>query len=275
MPSEVSMPHRTLAAAHAVLLSVSLLSGCAYDAASVLEGAAPDAGVPPLVVVGPDAGLELPPIHGAGIEALPGTWYTCHGALTFRADGTYVQRESRSGCAVEGTWADRGDGSFDMVASHGDCGQLPSPRSRIRYEFTTTGLVLVHPTFGGGFARYLSESQPRAEWAIEATPGEGGFGGGGGPGRSILSIVGEPGRGGFGCYWSAEGECGGAFSCGGSVHYWDVRDGVLRAGLNCSGDCSCGSTLQGSYTSDRIEGTFRAHNCNRAWEGVFSAVRKP
>lgn len=269
------MPNRTRALAStcrivvASLLAASL-AACAYDAASVLDAPTTDAGT--LTAVPPptqDGGFEVPPIVGTGIEDLPGRWLTCASDLTIREDGTYTQKDLRRGCTTDGTWEDRGDGSFDMVATQASCGGIPDPRRGVRFEFISGGVILLHPAFGGGFTRYVSEDQPHSRWAVDGTPGESGSG----VGRSVISVVGNPGWGASGCYWSAEGDCGGAFSCGGSVHYWDVRDGVLRAGLNCSGDCPCGSTLLGSINADRIEGTFRALNCNWSWDGTFTATR--
>jgi hypothetical protein len=129
------------------------------------------------------------------------------------------------------------------------------------------GLVLVRPDTGET-RRLADDTVPHGVWRIEGigtdVPGAR---------TSTASLVGTPGEAfGSGCYWSTDGECGGLFSCSGSIVVWETEGTSFSGSTSCQGGCPCGAVINGSVDVDgSISGTFRGVNCERSYEGSMTA----
>ncbi|MBX3275670.1 MAG: hypothetical protein KF729_35750 [Sandaracinaceae bacterium] len=196
-----------------------------------------------------------------------GSWHECSTSTTYRADGTAHVVDHRRGCEREGTWALDGEW-LETQYEAGTC-ESPASPSRRRALRVAEGLVLVDPA--SGRARHLAgDETPRGLWRVEGVgPDEGR--------ATIASVVGDPETTfGSGCYWSADGECGGLFSCSGSVVVWELSAERFSAATACSGGCPCGAVIEGGARDDgTLYGDYRGVNCERSYEGALVARRLP
>jgi hypothetical protein len=197
-----------------------------------------------------------------------GTWRQCSLDLQLRADGTWERVSYRDRCSSRGRWRAQGQ-RLDLLVDGSTCGRPPA---EIRDAFVTVThdrLVIVHEGLGApGFATYLSGALPVATWRITQQIGTD-------PERvTVLRVVGAADSSALsGCYWSGDGRCNGVFSCGGTVTQWRFGDGVLNAGLACTGDCTCGASLNGSVNADQLDARVNMHHCQGVSQGQVTGTR--
>lgn len=206
------------------------------------------------VVVLDDAGRD-----GGTIDVV-GTWRHCSSTLVLGADRSATFRDHREACDYSGTWTLSGS-TLTMQYDGGSCG----PRTMVRIAVRSTrGLTLFDEE--GVTTKYADDATPFGNWRFDSTSGD--------PRSSIVRRVGGPPDDPFGsgCYWSADGECGGLFSCSGRLAEWRVEGTTLQASTLCGGGCVCTSIILGTFEGENIAGTFRGFNCERSFEGTFAAV---
>lgn len=216
----------------------------------------------------PDAAPDATPASGPA--PFVGVWRQCAADLTFLPDGRWVQVNHRDRCTSRGTWVVRGE-RFDMRADGTDCRSAPPTLEGALPVLTHQRLVIVHEALGApGYATWLSGALPVTRWRItDRTPQE----------RERVTVLrlvgGGPSSVMQGCYWSGDGQCNGIFSCSGNVTQWRTGAGSLAAGLSCTGDCTCGSSLYGPVGADRFEARVTASHCQGVWTGDVVGERVP
>lgn len=214
----------------------------------------------------------LPSIVDAPPDVAPpsplGTWRSCDTTVRFLPEGVWEEFRLHTACRSSGRWALRGD-RLDVRVDASTCAGRPPDLNNVQVSIQPDWLMIMVPAKNdAGFVRYLSDATPHVRWRLTGNRHQGTTG------TTIVSLVGDPGRGGSGCYWSGDGDCNGIFSCGGTVYQWQTTGGVLSAGLNCSG-CTCGSSLVGTISSDRLEGRYNAQNCVSLWQGTMIGTVEP
>ena len=244
--------------------------GCAgNDAASVVRGF--DAGASDEAL--PDAAASLVYLPGenpAGPDAGPppfvGTWHSCSLRRTFSSDGTWESVSyPNNACRSTGTWRLHRD-RVDVHTAASTCPSPPPDLPDALLALEGHQLVIVHPDVGSqGVWRGLDDTVPRQRWHFDGTRFDGS------PGVTIVRVVGDPRQDGSGCYWSGDGACNGLFACAGVVYQWEHGNAMLGGGLSCAG-CTCGASLVGAITTDRITAHFYAQNCERVWQGDVVGV---
>ena len=145
-----------------------------------------------------------------------GTWRTCALTLTLGDDGSLAFLDEARGCTA------RGDYTLDARTlelrwdAASECETLAGATQIREAVLGAGGMVLVDPS-SGSTQRFAAEGTPVETWSAEGIES-------GTPEltrRSVLRVIGALGEGfGQGCYWSADDECGGLFSCGGSIVEW-------------------------------------------------------
>lgn len=198
-----------------------------------------------------------------------GAWNTCAARRSFAADGTWATVSYRvANCRSSGRWTLRGD-RVDLRTETSTCPERPVDLLDARILVAGHQLMIVHPMVASsGVWRGLDDSAPRQRWRIEGPRADGVRG------VTIVRIVGDPQRDGTGCYWSGDGDCNGVFSCSGAVYQWTQGNGTVGGGLSCDG-CTCGASLVGTTTSQRLAAHFYAQNCTRIWEGDAEGAPEP
>ncbi|MCS6799058.1 MAG: hypothetical protein NZ898_11105 [Myxococcota bacterium] len=209
----------------------------------------------------PDSGWP-PDAAGEPNVDVVGRWHDCTSSTTYAPDGSMRWRDHRRGCASSGRWAVVGSW-LHVEGQASACG--PAYRAVSRVVRTPHALVTVDPETGRARTRW-NDATPRALWLLTEADR-----------ATVLRVVGEPGDGtGVGCYWSADGACGGLLSCSGWVDRWRREDDRLVASTACGGGCPCGAELVGRFVApDRIEGTYRGANCEMPYTGTFTAILQP
>lgn len=243
--------------------------GCT-DAQWATRDAATEASTAPFLAAlesCPDA-APLPPPASAPTPALVGTWRQCSLDLQLRADGTWERTSLRDRCTSRGRWRSSGQ-RLDLLVDGSTCARAPAELRDAFVTVTHDRLVIVHDALGSpGYTTYLSGALPHTSWRITRQMGTD-------PERvTILRVVGSPDSNAVsGCYWSGDGQCNGVFSCGGTVTQWRFTGGVLNAGLACTGDCTCGASLNGRVSDDRMDVRVTAHHCQDVWQGQVTGTR--
>ncbi|MCA9604534.1 MAG: hypothetical protein KC619_02995 [Myxococcales bacterium] len=199
--------------------------------------------------------------------SIVGTWHDCNASVTYRPDGTAHGVEHRAGCEREGTWTVDDD---ELVESW-DAGTCAGPVGPLVRRITRTerGLIVLDPATGQ--TRHLADdATPHGLWRLEGTEL-------GSMRSTTASIVGDPeSTFGSGCYWSTDGECGGLFSCSGTVLVWQTEGTRFSASTACSGGCPCGAVIEGTVGGDgALAGDYRGVNCERSIEGMVTARPLP
>lgn len=203
-----------------------------------------------------------------GTPAIVGTWHTCRERLVIQADGKWSTQRSFPDCTSSGGWVQTGR-LVSLTLADSDCADPPVVVQDAEVVRTATRLVLFHPSYGSGAQSWISDSEPRAVYALS----------GQGPeppanGSSRVRLVGDRAKGPISaCHWSTDGECGGLLSCSGSVEQWQLQEGALVAKLGCTGGCPCAAILQGTEDAQgRIDGTLLGADCNSTITGTFVAL---
>lgn len=244
-------------------------------------------GVAVLFALGCGGRTELyPPAADAGIvDAVPpetsvvdvepdvdvaGIWQTCGHTLTLASDHTWQKRDADTGCVTSGSWTIAGH-LLDLDVDTSSCAQAPASTHGVQVlRGASGGLILV--AADQSQTDYLPDSAPRTRWQLQGQYAQGGGG------TTIARIVGAPGKGlGTGCYWSADGACGGLFSCGGRFTEWLIgADGTLTASAACTGDCPCGAQIAGTISQGtHLAGTFTHSNCGGTSQGTLTGDKIP
>lgn len=202
----------------------------------------------------------------AATSSFIGSWNTCSLRRTFASDGTWATLSYRaSSCRSTGRWLKHGD-RVDLHTETSTCMTRPVDLPDARFIVAGHQLMIVHPMVAtSGVWRGLDDSAPRQRWRLEGTRADGARG------VTILRMVGDPQQDGSGCYWSGDGNCNGVFSCSGTVYQWLQAAGTLGGGLSCDG-CTCGASLVGTISAERIAAHFYAQNCKRIWQGDAEGV---
>jgi hypothetical protein len=208
----------------------------------------------------PDAAIDAQ--AGEGDLVLVGRWHDCSSTLTFTEEGTVTRLDHRAGCTATGTYEVSGE-RLEVVWSTTCGGTDRWSRELVRAE---GGVVAVDPS-DGRTSRWADDSHPIARFAIRGDGGE----------ETIARVVGTPGTGfGSGCYWSADGACGGLFSCAGVLQLWASEGESFTASTSCGGECACGARLTGTRAPDgSLSGSYRGANCERVLSGTFTATPAP
>lgn len=207
----------------------------------------------------PDAAADVVATTEPDVDVV-GVWHDCGTTLTFAADGTVLREDLRAGCETRGTWDVRGR-SLEIAWESADCvGSERWMRELVRAE---RGFVSVDLA-DGRTNRWADDAHPITRFDMRGDEGE----------HSIVRLVGTPGEGfGSGCYWSADGTCGGLFSCGGVIGRWAYEGDVLSASTSCGGTCACGARLEGTRDATGvITGTYTGANCESVLAGSFVAT---
>jgi len=207
----------------------------------------------------PDAAADAVSPSEIDIDVL-GRWHDCANTLTFEPDGSALRLEHRTGCLTTGTF-DVSGRTLEIAWEASACAEATRwTRELVRTE---RGFVAVDPSTGTT-SRLADDATPREHLELVGDGGE----------RTIVRVVGTPGMGlGSGCYWSADGTCGGLFSCGGSLALWSYEGEMLSASAQCGGSCACGARLTGMRdASGVITGTYSGANCERVLSGTFVAT---
>lgn len=198
-------------------------------------------------------------------------WYQCARTQRFFEDGNFeIEALSRGGCIISGTFEVTGDTLQRTVIVDACGGVGTGPLDDARVVQFPDGILLVTLDRTQFWA---TEDQPRVSYEltgdIDIFPGE--------TFHTILRIVGAPSQRQptfwSGCYWSADLDCGGLFSCGGRVDIWDIEGTNLVGRTSCSGGCPCGAVINGTVDpSGTIDATYFGSQCNSTTEGQFTAV---
>jgi hypothetical protein len=206
------------------------------------------------------ASVVIPDGDGGQLDVV-GTWRDCQRTLVIGGDGTVTERDHSDACDRTGTYTLAGS-ELTLVFDGGTCDSVTLVRTALR---APRGLLLVEDN--GAVARLADAETPYETWRFDSTSGD--------RGSSIVRRVGDPAQDPFGsgCYWSADGACGGMFSCGGQLAEWRVDGDMLQASTVCGGGCVCTSLVLGTIDGASIEGTFRGFNCERSIEGAFEGAR--
>ena len=212
-------------------------------------------------------------VHGAdgGVDAGPsatldviGSWHTCEASVTYREDGTASRTEHRAACTRPGRWQLLGD-RLEVTWQAGDCedGPMTSTHRAVRVG---DGLIQVDPATGR-VTSLAGDATPHTLWRLEGSDGAT-------TRATVASIVGDPeDEFGSGCYWSADGACGGHFSCSGQFLVWTLEGDRFSGSTACSGGCPCGAVLNGVPAEDgTIDVNYRGVNCDRSYEGALIAT---
>lgn len=208
----------------------------------------------------PDAAIDAVGPGEADLDVV-GRWHDCASTLTFTTEGTVTRSDHRSGCTSSGTYEVSGE-RLEVVWSVACDGTDRWSRELVRAE---RGIVAVDPA-DGRTSRWADDTHPVELVTIRGEAGE----------ETIARIVGRPGTGfGSGCYWSADGACGGLFSCAGVLQLWSYEGDSLSASTSCGGECACGARLAGTRAADgSVSGTYRGANCERVLSGTFVATAR-
>ncbi len=243
--------------------SVEVASGSGTEKDGPVDAAA---ATPDVAPPAPDGSSTTPVVD----VDVTGAWHQCGGRTTFAADGSFRTERFVQECEETGTWQIEGD-SFDRFVSHTTCERSSDLRGAVAVRRPDV-LLLFHEQLHNGRLELVADQAKRQQWRIEGPdPFDGSL-------RSTIArIVGVPGEGvASACYWSADGECGGLFSCSGSISQWDIADGKLVGSASCSGDCPCGAALSGTLQSDgTLVGKYFAAACDKSVEGTFTAFPEP
>ncbi|MBN8615861.1 MAG: hypothetical protein J0L92_35030 [Deltaproteobacteria bacterium] len=210
----------------------------------------------------PDAALDGVTSAEPDID-LTGTWHDCGTRLTFAPDGTVTREDLRAGCSSIGDYEIRGR-SLEVAWDSADCvGTDRWARELVRADRGFVSVDLVD----GRTNRWADDAHTIERFEIVGESGQ----------RSIARLVGTPGDGfGSGCYWSADGTCGGLLSCGGAIGRWSLEGDSLSASTSCSGTCACGARLAGTRdAAGVITGTYTGANCEVVLSGTFVATPSP
>lgn len=188
-----------------------------------------------------------------------GSWEQCASTLVLDATGDAARVDHKRGCTTNGAWRLDGDALTIEWAST-DCGDGAVGVETQRALRSSSGLTLVNEATGGA-SELAGASIDVAEWRLVSDAGR----------VTIARVVGTPGeRFGSACYWSEDRECGGIFSCSGSIQQWLVESsGRFTATTTCGGDCPCASLLVGAQLEDgTIDATFDGVSCAGRIEGT-------
>lgn len=207
----------------------------------------------------PDAAMDA---HGTSEPDLDvtGVWRDCATTLTFGTDGTVTREDLRAGCSSAGTYEVHGR-SLEIQWEGAECvGTDRWSRELVRAERGFVSVDLVD----GRTNRWADDEHAVTRFDVEGESGQ----------RSVVRIVGTPGEGfGSGCYWSADGTCGGLLSCGGVIGRWAFEGDRLSASTSCGGTCACGARLEGTReASGVIRGAYTGANCEVMLSGTFVAT---
>ncbi len=195
-----------------------------------------------------------------------GTWHDCDASLTYAPGGIASSVEHRTGCVSSGTWRMIGPDLVETIWTTSSCGG-EEVLSVLRAFLGEGGITLVDPDTAA-VRRLADDATPHALWLLEGSDGS--------ETRSTTaSVVGNPEEAfGSGCYWSTDDECGGLFSCGGSVRVWELEGSRFSASTSCTGGCPCGAVLEGTMEADgTLRADYRGVNCERSFEGTLTARR--
>ena len=209
----------------------------------------------------PDAAIDA--TAGALVDLdVTGRWHDCSSTLTFTSEGTVRREDHRTGCIASGTYEVAG-ARLEVLWSEPCDGMDRWSRELVRAE---RGIVAVDPV-DGRTSRWADDAHPIERHVIRGEAGE----------ETIARIVATPGAGfGSGCYWSADGSCGGLFSCAGVIPVWSYEGDALTASTSCGGDCACGARLTATRAADgTLSGSYRGANCERVLSGTFTATPAP
>jgi hypothetical protein len=201
---------------------------------------------------------------GADLD-VTGSWHQCGTTLELEQDGTFTRTRLTASCSESGSYVLDGN-VLSLSFDQSGCAE-PTPSFGAEAVRVDARLVLVKPD---STETYFASSIARARWEVTGK-GEGAPANG----TSIVHIVGDPAVGPFsGCYWSADGACGGLLSCGGSVESWQLDADSFIAKIGCKGNCPCAALLQGEPDAvGGVDGAFTALDCGSTYQGTF--VAKP
>jgi hypothetical protein len=210
--------------------------------------------------VPPDADIDARAGEIVDLDIV-GRWHDCSNTLVFGTEGDVTRRDHRTECTASGTYEVTGNRLEVLwTAPCAGGGAERWSRELVRAE---RGFVAVDPA-DGRTSRWADDTHPIETLSIRGEAGE----------ETIARIVATPGTGfGSGCYWSADGACGGLFSCAGVIQLWSFEGDSLTASTSCGGECPCGARITGSRAADgSIAGTYRGANCERVLSGTFEAT---
>jgi hypothetical protein len=231
---------------------VALISGCG---ASVETGPSESN----------DAGGDVAVARPKSVDIV-GTWHVCSERLSIAADGTWKNDRLREACNESGHYQLDGE-VLDSFVDQSTCTKPSQTTTGIVVVRTESRLHFIHATFSKA---YFADSVPHTRYRFT--------GKGVKPqanGNSIVRVVAENGNGASACYWSEDGACGGAFSCGGVVDWWSLTGSDFKARFGCTGDCPCATILTGTDSGGPISGSFDGLDCQGPYDGTFDATVLP